>query len=380
LTLHVEHTEQMRKKLYKGHLAEIENNQKLNHREQFEQHEVLQSQPLHVSVPTGQRCNLRCLFCSDRDSSTTEYEDLSFNRFLRYASVIGKASRVQLYGWGEPLFNPDYERIFDYVIERYSGTRIHISTNGLLLSDKWTDKLLNYGKCLINISLNAATSKTYQIVSRCDLFHQVVDNLQRLMQAKEQQGVEDFIVSLSFVTIKPNIHELPAFIELCAELGIQNAKILDLNIHKEKHQRLALHDVDETRNIFSRAQKIALANNICMDTLIYRPVEYYKQDPRAYEHCNSPVDMQPVWIQENNALFNPQPGECYEPWETFMVMQDGSVYTCCRGREIMGNLLEQSFQEIWNGDKFRAYRRSINSFRPPEACRTCPVKMGYAAH
>jgi radical SAM protein with 4Fe4S-binding SPASM domain len=361
-------------------LTDIKHNLNLNLEEQFQQLDKLQSLPLYVTVATGQRCNLRCVFCWERDSITTEPRDLNLDQFLRYASVIGKASRVQIYGWGEPFFNPDYERILDYVIERHSGTRIHISTNGVLLTDKWIDKLLDYGKCLINVSLNAATAKTYQLVSQRDLYYQVVDNLHRLMQARAQQGIEDFIVSLSFVTIKQNIHELPRFIELCAELGIQNAKILDLNILEERHQRFALNDENETRNIFLKAQRIALSNNICMDTLIYRPVEYYRQDPSAYTNCNLPIDLQPVWSQGDNILFYPQPGECYEPWQTFMVMQDGSVYTCCRGREIMGNLLEQSFQEIWNGEKFRAYRRSINSFRPPEACRTCPVKMGYAAH
>ncbi|MHC4439566.1 MAG: SPASM domain-containing protein [Planctomycetota bacterium] len=82
------------------------------------------------------------------------------------------------------------------------------------------------------------------------------------------------------------------------------------------------------------------------------------------------------WNGKTEALFYPQPGECYEPWQTFMTSLDGSVYTCCRGGEVMGNLLEQDFQEIWNGEKYRAYRRNINSFRPPQACMDCPVKMG----
>jgi hypothetical protein len=42
----------------------------------------------------------------------------------------------------------------------------------------------------------------------------------------------------------------------------------------------------------------------------------------------------------------------------------------------MGNLLEQTFDEIWNGEVYRAYRRTINTFRPPQACLSCPVKMG----
>jgi MoaA/NifB/PqqE/SkfB family radical SAM enzyme len=43
----------------------------------------------------------------------------------------------------------------------------------------------------------------------------------------------------------------------------------------------------------------------------------------------------------------------------------------------MGNLLEQSLEEIWNGEVYRTYRRTINTFRPPAACLWCPVKTGH---
>lgn len=363
---------------FEGHIAQSERNLKLNLQEQLEQLDYLQSRPLHVAVATGQRCNLRCVFCSDRDASPAAYTDLTLDQFLQFADPMDKASRVQIYGWGEPFFNPNYEQIFNYVVEHYPGTRIHVSTNGTLLTDKWIDRLLAYGKCLINVSLNAATAETYAQVTQRDLFDRVVDNLRRLVQAKQQRGIDDFVITVSFVTIKPNIHDLPRFVELCAELGIRHIKLLDLNVRRESLRHLFLgRDTAKVREIFLAAREIALAQDICLDTFVYYPVTYFEQDRSAYTYSDLPADLQPVWRQVGDTPFYPQRGECYEPWQNFMVMQSGAVYTCCRGREVMGNLLEQSFQEIWNGEKYRAYRRSINSFRPPQACRGCPVKMGY---
>ena len=362
-----------------NHQAEIRHNLNLNLEEQFQQLDKLQSLPLLATVATGKKCNLQCAFCIDRSFEDKKNTDLTLEQFQSIAAPINRALRVQIYGWGDPLVNPNYESIFDHVVKNHPGTRIHISTNGTLLTDKWINKLIGYGKCLINISLNAATAETYLQVTQRDLFHRIVNNLRSLIQAKSQKGNDDFIVTLSFVTIKPNIHELPDFIKFCAKIGVQYAKIQDLNIFEQVHHEIALNENDgEIHDIFMRTFDIASKEGVNLDTFIYRPVKYFDHNSNAQLQYNLPKDLQPIWKQGDKILFFPQRGECYAPWQNFMVMQSGAVYTCCRGKEIMGNLLEQSFDEIWNGEKYRAYRRSINSFRPPNACRSCPVKMGFA--
>ncbi|MBL7201806.1 MAG: radical SAM protein [Anaerolineae bacterium] len=351
-------------------------NHRLNMVEQFEQREVLRSKPLHVAVPTGNRCNLRCIFCTDRGPAA-HYSDLTFEGFLRYTEPLESAALVQLYGWGEPFVNPDYERMFDHVARHYAGTRIYISTNGILLSDRWIDKVLSYGKCLINVSLNAATRETYTRVTGVDAFRRVVDNVRRLMGAREQQGARDLVVSLSFVSILPNLGELPRFIALCDELGVRYAVLQDLTVLEEPHWKLFVGEHEgEARETFLAAVEQARSRGVFLDAFTHYPVTYYAQERGDYAHLELPRDCLPVWEQDEGTLFYPQPGECYEPYQTFLVSQNGAVTTCCRAREVMGNLLEQTFDEIWNGEVYRAYRRTINTFRPPQACLSCPVKMG----
>jgi radical SAM protein with 4Fe4S-binding SPASM domain len=360
------------------HLFQLRENRKLNLNEQYAQLETLQSMPLHVTIPTGDRCNLQCVFCTDRSSSSpTKYTDLTFNQFLQFIEPLDKALLVQLYGWGEPLFNPDYEKMFDYVAEHYPGTRIYISTNGVLLTKKWVAKLLDYGKCLVNVSLNAATPDTYERLMQKKLFHRVVKNVQNLMEVKEKRKEEDFLVTLSYVTIKPNIHELSRLIDLSDKLGIDYITLQDLNILEESHHQLFLGDGEmEVRNIFLAARELAQVRGIYLDSFTHYSVEYFVQDRSESVSIDLPGDCLSVWEQVDNPPFYPQPGECYEPWMTFMVSQNGAVTTCCRAKDVMGNVLEQSFDEIWNGEKYRTYRRTVNTFRPPEACLICPVKTG----
>ena len=361
-----------------GRLQRLQENRDRNLREQYDQYETLQSKPTHVAVPTGDRCNLQCIFCTDRRQPCSDrYTDLSYEQFLRFTEALENASLIQLYGWGEPFVNPDYEKIFDHVVENFAGARLHISTNGVLLTDRWIGKLLAYGKCLLNVSLNAVTPQTYMQVTGRDSFDRVVDNLKHLISAKQEHGVDDLVVSLSFVSIKPNIHELPRFIELSSELGINYVILQDLLILEKHHYPLSLGALEaETRRLFVRAAEIARERQIYLDSFTHYPVTYFMQDRSQYPEIDWPRDCLSVWEQQDEVLFYPQPGECYEPWQSFLISQNGAVTTCCRFREVMGNLQEQSFEEIWNGEKYRAYRRTINTFRPPEACTWCPVKTG----
>jgi radical SAM protein with 4Fe4S-binding SPASM domain len=363
------------------HVWNIASNLDLNLREQFEQKDYLESRPLFVTLNTGQRCNLQCSFCLNRNIPDGTFVDMNLEQFKQLSAPLEKASRVQLYGWGEPFLNANYETIFDFVVAHYPGIRIQISTNGTLLTDKWIAKLVRYEKCLINISLNAASASTYAQITKVDLFEQAIKNVGKLVLAKHHNQTDDFVISASFVAIKQNINELPRFVELCAGIGIEHIKLLDLNVFLKRQNNLFLGNGNaKAHESISEAYKIARAQNICIDTLIYNPITYLDREQAPHTYADLPADLHPIWLQGKGAHFIPERGECYEPWYTFIVMHDGYVYTCCRGREIMGNLQEQSFEEIWNSEKYRAYRRSINTFRPPQACRDCPVRMGYAMH
>jgi len=51
---------------------------------------------------------------------------------------------------------------------------------------------------------------------------------------------------------------------------------------------------------------------------------------------------------------------CTRPFEWFEVHADGSVFCCCPAwvKKPLGNLLQQDFEQIWNGDRARLLRRT----------------------
>ncbi|MFW5607577.1 MAG: SPASM domain-containing protein, partial [Campylobacter hyointestinalis] len=57
------------------------------------------------------------------------------------------------------------------------------------------------------------------------------------------------------------------------------------------------------------------------------------------------------------------------------IMVNGDVVPCCHdacGKEVMGNLIEQNLDDIWNGEKFQNFRDKIhNEQKNIDICKLC---------
>ena len=59
---------------------------------------------------------------------------------------------------------------------------------------------------------------------------------------------------------------------------------------------------------------------------------------------------------------SPLPNSCARLWFNPVITWDGKVLPCCFDKDaefVMGDLLQDSFREIWDGPKFRIFRKSI---------------------
>lgn len=94
---------------------------------------------------------------------------------------------------------------------------------------------------------------------------------------------------------------------------------------------------------------------------------------------------QPGWkARVRKAIHGDVKYYCQKPWtdlHNFTV--DGRMDVCCiatgesQTRYALGNLLTQSFQDVWNGPVAREFRRTVNSGTPLPPCRRCPMAFAY---
>ena len=324
-------------------------NKLINLKEAKAQKEILCSWPVNVNLPINSKCNLDCIFCKpSRDKATSNVKELSFESLLRYISPIKYASNVSVYSWGEPLLHASYYKFLQFLDNHYPGLTIHISTNSILLTQKWIKRLMLLNNSIeINISLNAATRKTYLLLSKKDKFNKVTKNM-RLLANERKKNKSDLSVSLSYVMMKQNINEFPMFITLAYEFGVDTVVPLPLIVSEKKLKKFSLDDMQgKTKDIILEAKQIAKERNVNISSGVLKAID-----------CSGGR-----WLNR-----------CVEPWRSFKVNLNGDVMICCFSSSVAGNIFKQSVENIWNGEVYRTYRKRVNSNSPPLGCRICPVK------
>ncbi|UCB53550.1 MAG: SPASM domain-containing protein, partial [Candidatus Zixiibacteriota bacterium] len=290
------------------------------------------------------------------------YSNLSFKRWVELCQPLEYATTVSLYGWGEPLLNPDYERMFDYVLANFPGIEINVSTNGILMNGKWTRRFASCDGLTVNVSLNAASAKTYRFLSQRDEFERIIENIRRLIELRNGRNSGSPLVVLSFVAIRENIVELPDFVRLAARLGADKVVVQDLILLNQDLRKYSLTPYAEfAKSIFLVALNTAREMGISLIPFV--PVHFLPTDSDSFE--------------ENGRLERKKSARlCLEPWIYLRIAMDGGIQLCCYSNENMGNLYKQSLADIWNGEKFRHYRTRVNSSDLPGDCSKCPKKVG----
>jgi len=372
----------MQKELFK---SIREKNRILNQWEQYYRKDKLQSFPITIQFPTGTRCNIHCKFCNH--GPTGDFKDMSFEEFR---SIIEKRGfkvffnvihSLALYGWGEPLFNRDYEKIFDYTVDNFPYLGIGICTNGILFDRKWSEKIIPVNNSDVNFSVNAATKETFYKLTGSKQFDRVIANIRTLTGLREKYRTKNPLVSLSFVATTENIRELPQFVDLAADLGADAVLVQDIMIFTKETEKLSLmNSADLAYRYHRMAKKQAEKKKIALSSFITHQVNYFLQD-------SEPLMEQQDYCQINAGDNNdkvPSPyfsnTDCFDPWEKIMIDEDGYIIPCCRFKALpetsLGNIHKQVLKDIWNGDAYRYLRRTINTDNPPPECAACPRKTG----
>lgn len=348
-----------------------EMNLELSRLESIFQKERVASLPQVLQLPTGTCCNLRCIFCTERTPLMAgQYRNLSLEQFIPLCEGLHWASVVQLWGWGEPFLNPEYGAIFDYVVANFPGIEINISTNGTLFDALWQQRLMAYGNFSLNVSINSATASTYRLVTGTGLFGQLMENLLGFRALRERHaGTGKARFTVSFVVVRENLEEIPAFIDLAAKVGADHVQFMDLmNINRCFGAITPRDHGGRVKELFDEAQRRAADSGIGVGAFL----PYADSDYLAMERYGGLIP--------DEGESRPEPLKpCFDPWRNMLVSTDGTATLCCRSGVVTGNLRDQGLDAVWNSDVYQFVRRTVNSTTPPEVCRSCPVKMGISS-
>jgi len=305
--------------------------------------------PFIVDIEPTIRCNLACKMCQittwDRQTPNLTVSDLDF-----FCKSIPTLIKIKLQGMGEPFLHKSF---FDMVeLSELNGIGVTTISNGTLLNEGLVKKITESNLEAIQISLDGATAETFEKIRIKGNFKKVVEGIRRLTSFRGKSNTP--IISVWMVGMKENIHELPQMVQLCHDMGVDKLTLQhDLAFWGKEEWMQNLSDQSLTGKMDDHYldEASALAEKLNFEFDCYRGNKYS--------------------VKENKI--------CGWPWASMYISADGYVCPCCvvSDPEVFnfGNLKKQRFDEIWNSDEYKDFRKNMKKGKIPSFCVGC-----YADH
>jgi radical SAM protein with 4Fe4S-binding SPASM domain len=284
--------------------------------------------PISIVVEPIEACNFKCIYCRNSLDKPVgkKVPILSLNLFEKlindFKQFPQKTKSLTFCGTGESLLNKDLPQMISLAKEIANETVL--ITNGSLLTNETSKKIVDAGLDIIKISLQGLNAEDYLEV--CDFkldFDKFVSNIEFLYKNKKQCKV--YIKAPSIVT-----------------------------------------ETEEQKELFSNTFE-----NICDGISIQAISPLYKE----VDYTNIKTNYKKtIFTEEFPKIIN----ICPKPFYFIQILADGSVVPCCSTGENyckIGNINNESIFDIWHGNKLQQMRMvQINGqrFKFP-ACKDCTL-------
>ena len=280
---------------------------------------------LNGTVIVTYRCNARCSMCNRYKAPSKADEEISIDTIKK----LPKMYFTNITG-GEPFIREDLKEI---VRELYKKSdRIVISTNGFF-TDRIVDLCKEFPQIGIRISIEGLENTNNEIRGLKDGFNKGYTTLKTLVD----MGMKD--VGFGMTVQDKNAPDLVPLYELSNEMGMEFATA-------------SLH------NSFYFVE----AKNIIKD----RPMVAKNFEKLINEMLDSNSPKKWFRAYFNHGLINYIYGQkrllpCDMSFDTFFIDPYGDVMPCngTKDKEVMGNLNEQNWDELWNSEQADRVREKV---------------------
>jgi sulfatase maturation enzyme AslB (radical SAM superfamily) len=390
-----------------GHLLRQHANRVRNLEEMLKGAVHLESHPPKLGIDIAGTCNVKppCVYCEWDVSKEREGDnvELPFNptTLAEYGPWFDDAHQLVNCSIGEPFMVRSIDALLDAFGAR--GKVLELTTNGQILTDANIRKLLGRDVHLY-VSLDAATPETYARL-RNDTLPRILDNLERLIAAKGGPGRLPHVY-LVFMPMRANVHEVDAFVELCARLRVDRLMLRPLNPSPGvtlKWDRAGYH-YDYQQEILPFQDLVRISGRVAglcaragvplSDQLEFggalsgQFAALWEQGRREADSVPLSVTMappevpapsEPAWVPPPpDAAAEPEPPPlkkpiCTEPWTGLYILRRGTM-PCCYGGEAIAPMAD--FKQAWNGPLMQEIRRDLAAGRFHKYCfdsPDCPI-------
>ncbi len=330
---------------------------------------IVEGLPRELYVEVTNRCNSRCQTCIRTFELLEPLRDLTLAEFQAIVDQFPVLDRVALHGIGEPLLNVELPAMIRYVKAQLPSAVVLFNSNAILFDEDWQRALIDAGLDEFRVSLDAATAATYARIRGTDAFDIVIENLRRFVSLHKNERPR---LSFWLTAMRQNLGELPALVNLAAEIGVPEVYVQRLVLI---HHGLAQAEESLYRQLRAREEN-ALAEAAARAEahgLIFRAsgLTSPQESLRAPGDGDKPFD--PAQDKPWSA--------CFRLWTTTYITANGNVLPCCispfsttdYAGLVLGNVFQTPFAQIWNGAKCVERRAALHTAQPLHPCERCGV-------
>jgi MoaA/NifB/PqqE/SkfB family radical SAM enzyme len=304
--------------------------------------------PQRILYSPVSQCNLNCVHCISRGTRSAPHrlsDDIRDE--IRSWCRRGLINYIYTDYSGDILWADDrWGREIDFLVDL--DVPFHVDTNGSHLTLDRGLKLIRSKMSSLNVSLDAAKPETYKRIRKgSPPLDSVLKNVHDFAELrKKEDAVGRIRLSLGFTMMRSNIEELNDFIEIGSRLGTDRIECRHVEAYTSDMATESLLFYKERFNeIRLAAVELAAQRGIALG--IGEPLE--------------------------ERLSRPGHRFCMAPWTVAVILGSGDVQVCCTPKTKIGSLREQTMEQLWNGDAYKAFRAAVNSDKSPACCNSCAM-------
>jgi len=301
--------------------------------------------PNYAQIEVTTRCNFRCGTCSRESLPKNRLNrDMTLDEFKNIHRQINTLKIVKLQGLGEPFLNKYLDEILDYC--NSIGIECTTICNGSIIPNSETlGKFSN-----IIISIDSANKDTFEEYRSGGNFHKIIENIKQIIQYKKDGLLKNTTIRINSVLTHLNYQEIENIYKLAYELEVYKLEFV------------------EVENWYIESQSEYLSS-----------LDFIKESRKVSQNIKSKIDdLQTVNmpIRVGHIASTPRKNTCTWPFNNVFITVDGFITPCCIRMDPnvfnFGNIYEEEFTDIWNGDKYVYFREANLSDLNNIICDNCP--------
>lgn len=358
--------------------------------------ETLKKHPwITVRMDITNKCNLRCIMChyKEKEIYSQAAKNITSDQLKQNLQNIAPYVKHIMLSCGfEPLMSKHFFEIIGMLNDNFPHIEIGFCTNGMLLDSKARKTIIEKNVTHLTLSLDGATKTTVERIRAGANFEKIISNIMALNELKQKHKRNFPLLFMDFVLMNSNIHEAPAFVQLCVKLGIEIIDFRHLvgNIYFNEHEEMLIHCkekynyyrqmiIDESKkfNIKVRLPDAFETNGLYTHEVISEIDVSDFNNARPDFQTEEVVNTEEIVIKGvNDSDYDfLSKASCLRPFNEIMIIDQEKILPCSYYSDAMGYLDENNtLFSIFFSEKFQKVRQKKMQSRFDHNCLNCPIK------